>query len=140
MKRFLLAVVLLSLIIPVFSQPEGETAESLFYDADDWYTEDEEYQEAAYLYKQVLNMEPDNANVKFLMGMCYNNIKGMEAEAIPYFKEATKDITLKYKAEQIFCETSPASQLVLPCRGIQENQPAGFSPDCSGVFQQSEKL
>jgi tetratricopeptide (TPR) repeat protein len=101
-KRFIPAIILLSITglhLPAQqeAQQEGESAETLFYEADYWYTEEEEYNEAAILFKQILNLEPDNANVKFLLGMCYNNIKGSEYEAIPYFKEATKDITLKYK-------------------------------------------
>ncbi len=107
MKRFFLAVVLLSIIIPLFSQPEGESAESLFYDAYYWYADEEDFQEAAYLFKQVLNLEPDNANVKFLLGMCYNNIKGMEEQAIPYFTEATQNITLKYKENKYSMKQAP---------------------------------
>lgn len=98
MKRYLSAVTLLLLSsLPLLSQQGGETAEFLFYEADFWYTEEEDFLEAAYLYKRVLDKEPDNANVKFLLGMCYNNIQGMEEQAIPYFREATQDITLKYK-------------------------------------------
>ena len=76
---------------------QEQTAEDLFIDADFFYTEDGAYEEAAYLYRQALKLDPDNANMKYLLGMCYINILGQEQEAIPYFLEATKDITLKYK-------------------------------------------
>jgi len=108
MKRFLPAVILLCLLSPkLLAQVQGESAETLFYDADYWYTDEEDYTEAAYLFKQVLRMEPENANVKFLLGMCYLNIRGSEAEAIPYFKEATQDITLKYKEHRFSMKQAP---------------------------------
>jgi hypothetical protein len=108
MKKIFSAVILLSLAsMPVLSQQSEETAESMFYDADFWYTEEEDYLEAAYLYKQVLNLEPDNANVKFLLGMCYANVKGSEEAAIPYFKAATENITLKYKEAKFSIKKAP---------------------------------
>jgi hypothetical protein len=107
MKRYLPAAILICLITqPLFAQEE-ESAEYLFYEADFWYTQEENYEEAAYLYKRVLNMEPGNANVKYLLGMCYNNIRGMEQEAIPYFQEATRDITLKYKDSKYSIKQAP---------------------------------
>jgi hypothetical protein len=108
MNRFLPAALLFfTVILPLFSQEEKETAEYLFYEADYWYTEEEDYEEAAYLFKRVLSMEPENANVKFLLGMCYDNIRGMEEQAIPYLKEATRDITLKYKDSKYSIKQAP---------------------------------
>jgi hypothetical protein len=107
MKRYLPAAVLICLIAQSLFAQEEETAEYLFYEADFWYTEEENFEEAAYLYKRVLSMEPDNANVKYLLGMCYNNIRGMEQEAIPYFQEATRDITLKYRDSKYSVKQAP---------------------------------
>ena len=108
MKRLLPAAILICLTsLPLFSQVEEETAEFLFYEADFWYTEEEDFMEASYLYKRALNLEPDNANVKFLLGMCYNNIQGMEEQAIPLLQEATQDITLKYKDSKYSIKQAP---------------------------------
>jgi len=93
--------------LPLYSQAEEQTAEFLFYEADYWYTEEEDFLEASFLFKQVLSMEPENANVKYLLGMCYNNIHGMAEEAIPFFQEATRDITLKYKASKYLIKQAP---------------------------------
>lgn len=106
MKRFLPAAILIFLFcVPFFAQ-EGESAETIFYDADFWYTE-EDYAEAAYWFKQVLRQEPENANVKFLLGMCYNNIRGEELKAIPLLQEATENITLKYKPGRFSVKKAP---------------------------------
>lgn len=108
MKKHI-AVLLLacSVSLTLFSQPGNESAEFLFYEADYWYVEEEDFLEASFLYKRVLAMEPENANVKYLLGMCYNNIHGMEEQAIPYFKEATQDITLKYKDSKYQIKKAP---------------------------------
>ncbi len=104
-----IAVLLLacSVSLPLFSQSGEQTAEFLFYEADYWQIEEEDFLEASFLYKRVLAMEPENANVMFLLGMCYNNIHGMEEEAIPYFKEATQNITLKYKDSKYHIKKAP---------------------------------
>jgi len=108
MKRTIPAFVLMILFqLPLLSQFEEETPESMFYDAESWYTDEEEYEEAAYLYRRILREEPDNANVKYLLGMCYLNIRGSEFEAIPWFREATEDITLKYKPVRYSVKEAP---------------------------------
>lgn len=85
----------------------AQTAESIFYDAYYFYDEEEDFQEAAYLFKEVLKKEPGNANVKFLLGMCYNNIEGSEQEGIPYLKEATEYTSLKYKTKKYSEKQAP---------------------------------
>ena len=81
------------LAIPLLAQSTEDT----FYDALYFYEEEKDFQEARYLYYEVLSKEPNNANVKYLIGMCYNNIQGEEHKGIPYFIEATHSITSKYK-------------------------------------------
>jgi cell fate (sporulation/competence/biofilm development) regulator YlbF (YheA/YmcA/DUF963 family) len=99
MKR-LFPAILLACIALMSSFAQDESAEELFYDADFFYTQEEDYEEAAYLYRQLLAKEPDNAHVQFLLGMCYLKILGQEYQAIPYFQEATKDISIKFKANR----------------------------------------
>jgi len=86
---------------------QDESAEELFYDADFFYTQEEDYEEAAYLFRQLLQKEPDNAHVKFLLGMCYLNILGQEQQAIPCFLEATENISLRFKANRYSEKNAP---------------------------------
>jgi len=85
----------------------AQTAEENFYDAIYFYEEEEDYQEAQFLFKVVLRDEPRNANVKYWLGMCYNNIQGEEHLGIPYLTEATQSITLKYKKERYSEKRAP---------------------------------
>lgn len=104
MKR-LLSLLILSCLI---SWPlPAQTAESNFYDALYFYEEQEDYQEASYLFREVLKKEPNNANVEFLLGMCYNNIQGEEQKGISYFKQATQYTSLKYKGHKYSEKRSP---------------------------------
>jgi len=106
MKRlFPLAILICCIFLPVSSQ--DQSAEELFYDAVFFYEEEEDFQEAEYLFRQILKEEPDNDHVKFLLGMCYNNILGQEHKGIPYFKEATENINLKYKANRFTEKKAP---------------------------------
>ena len=82
MKRQLSLSILLCLFAAsVFAQ----TAEEDFYDALFFYEQEEDYQEALFLFKKILRDEPGNANAKYYIGMCYNNIRGEEHQGIPYF-------------------------------------------------------
>ncbi len=108
MRKNITALLLLFAVsLPLMSQAEEQTAEFLFYEADYWYIEEEDFLEASFLFKQVLSKEPENANVKYLLGRCYNNIHGMSEEAIPYFQEAIQDISLKYKASKYQVKQAP---------------------------------
>ncbi|RLD93463.1 MAG: hypothetical protein DRJ13_15645 [Bacteroidetes bacterium] len=91
------------LAIPLLAQSTEDT----FYDALYFYEEEEDFQEARYLYYEVLSKEPNNANVKYLIGMCYNNIQGEEHKGIPYFIEATHSITSKYKKNKYTEKRAP---------------------------------
>ena len=104
MKRLLSLFALQCLIaVSLFAQK----AEENFYDALFFYEEEEDYQEAAYLFYEILSLEPYNANVKYWLGMCYNQIRGEEHKGIPYFLEATQNITLKYKKERYTEKQAP---------------------------------
>ncbi len=106
MKRLLpVAVLIFCTYLPLASQVRS--AEELFYEAVFFYEEEVDYEEAEYVFKQVLTLEPDNANVKYWLGMCYNNILGQENVGIPYFREATENINLKYKANRYTEKKAP---------------------------------
>ena len=106
MKKILPVTVLIScLFLPVLSQEQS--AEELFYDGLFFYQDEQDYPEAAYIFRQLLEREPDNSNAKFLLGMCYNNIRGQEEMGIPYFREAVQDISLRYKTNRYSEKKAP---------------------------------
>ncbi len=57
----------------------------------------EDYEAALKNYDRLLEMEPGNRNVQYLIGLCYQNIPGKKHESIPYFEAAIQSMTKKYK-------------------------------------------
>jgi hypothetical protein len=104
MKRLLsLSILFCALAAPLVAQ----TAEDNFYDAIYFYEEEEDFQEAQFLFRMILRDHPNNANIKYWIGMCYNNIRGEEHKGIPYFIEATQSISLKYKKNRYSEKRAP---------------------------------
>lgn len=99
MNRLLSLSLLLCLICLPLSAQEP-SAESFFYDGLFFFQEEEDFQEAQYLFRELLKKEPNNAHAKYMLGMCYNNIEGQEEKGIVFFKEATENISLKFKADR----------------------------------------
>ena len=99
MKKILIIFVLIGLLLPqLFSQ--AQSIEELFDDAEFFFTT-EEYEEALYLFLQLVKRDPENANFNFRTGMTYLNIPGEEVKAIPYLEKATADLSLNYKAKNL---------------------------------------
>ena len=99
MKRLLSLSILFCLAL-LQLHAQQLSAETNFYDAIYFYEEEEDFEEAAYLFRQVLEREPRNANAMFWLGMCYNKIEGQEQQGIPLLKQATQNIHLRYKANR----------------------------------------
>lgn len=57
----------------------------------------EDYETALKTYEKLLDMEPGNHNIQYLIGLCYQNIPGKKHESIPYFEAAIQSMTKKYK-------------------------------------------
>ena len=106
MKRLLSLSILFCLAL-LQLHAQQLSAETNFYDAIYFYEEEEDFEEAAYLFRQVLEREPRNANAMFWLGMCYNKIEGQEQQGIPLLKQATQNIHLRYKANRYTEKRAP---------------------------------
>jgi TolA-binding protein len=71
MKRLLSLPILYCL---AFLSLSAQSAETNFYDGIYFYEEEEDYEEARFLFSEVLKKEPRNANAMYWLGMCYNHI------------------------------------------------------------------
>jgi len=87
---------LLILIIFSGAAPAQSTKElkEIFSQAESYYLY-EEYDLANQLY--ILLETPDNLNIKYKIGVCYLNIPGEKAAAIPYLEEAVKSASYDSK-------------------------------------------
>ena len=71
------------------------------------YFQAEDYKEALFYFLQLEQKGNINANIKYKIGVCYLNLPGDEAKSIPYFEEAIKHISLKYKTNSIEEKQAP---------------------------------
>jgi len=92
----LISGLLAGLLFPVSTFSQDETPEELFEDGDFFFAR-EEYEEAAYLYRQLVNAEPENHNAHYKLGMAYLNIEAQESYSIEHFLKATENTSLKYR-------------------------------------------
>lgn len=62
----------------------------------DYYMMMEEYDRALKLYLNVLESEPQNADIKYKIGICYLNSESEKKTAIEYLEEAAQQVSEKY--------------------------------------------
>ncbi len=90
-------ILLIGLLFCVqFVYAQEESAEEAFEDGDYFFAR-EDYDEAVYLYSQVLRSEPENHNAHFKLGMALLNIDGEAVKAIDHLLKATENTVVKYR-------------------------------------------
>lgn len=79
-----------------------------FEDAEYFYAR-QDYEEAAYYYRQLTSQFPENANYSFKLGECYLNMTGNEVLAIPYLEQAVQYTVerKKYKGKDFEEDRAP---------------------------------
>ncbi len=95
--RYIFAFALWNILLPVSAQVQDNALLKEYFDDAEYFFYREEYSEAVYYYKKLLEAFPDNANYNFKAGECYLNIPGEEPKAIPYLEKAVKSVVEKKK-------------------------------------------
>lgn len=95
-----------------FGQSQEEKKQGLFNDAE-YFFWSEEYKEAIYYYKQLLELDPNNANIHYKIGEAFLNIPGEEPSGIPYFEKAKENLCKKkeYKRKSFSERRAPLHAL-----------------------------
>lgn len=101
MKLFFLTIyfVVLTISFPLQAQKSAKLKD-IYQDAE-FFFERKDYKEAITFYLQLIDNGFVSANIRFKIGECYLNIPGEETRSIPYFEEASKHITTKYKPQEL---------------------------------------
>jgi tetratricopeptide (TPR) repeat protein len=103
MKKALVILVLSGLFLSGHGQTLPKN-DPLKLDAD-YYLMDKDFKKALNNYLTVLKTEPDNADVKYKIGICYLNSENEKAKSIPYLQEASLKVSKKYNSSS-FKETN----------------------------------
>ncbi len=106
-------LLLLVLIYPAnLLHAQKDEARLDFYDGE-FFLSDEAYEDALLSFKKVYDAGyQDNANLNYRMGVCYLNLEGQKAQAIPYLQKAITNISESYK-EGNFKEVAAAPDAYL---------------------------
>lgn len=95
MKRTI--IIFLAFLIITFANAQGtQDPKEIFLDAE-YFMLYEEYVDALPGYLQLYDINPDNANINYRIGICYLNITGQKAKSIVYLEFASKFTSLDYR-------------------------------------------
>lgn len=95
MKCWVILILISFISIQVNSQIDNTPEEYL--DDGFFFFLAEDYPEALFNFLQLKETDLYNDNIKYKIGICYLNIQGEEPNGIPYFEEASKNTTLRYR-------------------------------------------
>lgn len=76
------------------SNAQSEDKSDLFSEGEYFFNR-EDFSEAAYYFKMLVQGEPDNSHYNYRLGECFMNTRGKEALAVPYFEKAVKNTVEK---------------------------------------------
>lgn len=76
---------------------EQDKAPQTYFEDGQYFLASSNYQEALYNFKQILQKGHANANINYLIGLCYNEIDGQKLKALPYLKKAQSNISREYQ-------------------------------------------
>lgn len=103
MRKIVLLVSFLLFSVNIFGQ-ENVNLKETFMDAE-YYILYEDFREALPLYQKLYNNGINNAYINYRIGQCYLQIPGQKKKSIPYLKQASQNISPKFK-EGSFKETA----------------------------------
>ncbi len=79
----------------------------------DYYVMMQEYDRALKLYLNILESEPENASIKYKIGICYLNSENEKEAAIQYLEEASQKVSEKYNPNSFKEMNAPVDALFL---------------------------
>ena len=93
---FLLFLVACTAFPPVYSQEEDSKTKDMFLEAESFFLF-EEYKDALPLYQRILQVDPENFNINYKIGICYLNDIYQKHKSIQYLEKAVKGTSPAYK-------------------------------------------
>jgi len=109
MKQSLLSVIIFLFLFPtttVAQKLDKEAIRTNFMEGESWLLF-EEYADALPYYLTLLETHPNNDNYNYRVGICYLNIPGEKAKAIPYLEKAIRNIDPKYREGSLNEDQAP---------------------------------
>lgn len=94
--RFLRCLLLFVLVSSaIMAQTDSDRLQSVRLEAE-YYFFNGDYEMAMKLYKDILKEDPENCNVNYKIGVCYQRLPFEAGRSINYLKKAVKEVTVDY--------------------------------------------
>ncbi len=113
-------IVLLSANFLKAIPPTDKNYKKIFTKAEEYFV-NENYPAGLILYLRLDSIQKANANINFKIGMCYLNSATYKTKSIPYFEEAVKSTSAKFKELSIKETNSPLSTYFYLAKAYQLN-------------------
>ncbi len=109
--------------------------DQLKFDAD-YYLMEKDFDKAGKNYLTVLKSEPENADMKYKLGICYLNSENEKAKAIPYLEEAVQKVSEKYNPNSFKETNAPVDAWFLLGSAYRVNNELDKAIDAYGRYQE----
>ncbi|MBL7111693.1 MAG: OmpA family protein, partial [Bacteroidales bacterium] len=108
------------LFLPLNGQIDQKEFKKTFLEAEYFFMTDE-FEEAVFIYLELLKTDPTNYNLSFLIGACYLSLYGKKDLAIPYLEEAVQNIVAGYREGSYKERNAPREALFALARAYHIN-------------------
>ncbi|MCQ2607930.1 MAG: hypothetical protein MJ197_04505 [Bacteroidales bacterium] len=120
-KKIYIISVMVMLSFTAFSQTQEDKLQSVRLDAE-YYFFNADYEKALKLFKDILKDDPDNCNVNYKIGVCYQRMPFEAGRSISYLKKAVKEVTADYIEGSVSERKAPISAWYALARGYHTNK------------------
>lgn len=131
-KFYLSILVAICLSLSVFSQTNDDKIQSMRLEAE-YFFFNGDYEKALEIYKNILKEDPDNCNVNYKIGMCYQRMPFEAGRSINYLKKAVKEVTADYIEGSASERKAPITAWYALARGYHTNK---FYEEGVAAYQQ----
>ncbi|MCQ2960586.1 MAG: hypothetical protein MJ198_10450 [Bacteroidales bacterium] len=133
MSKFIRAFLLLLLVtLSGVAQNIDDKLQSMRLDAE-YYFFNGDYEQALKIYKDILQLDPDNCNVNYKIGVCYQRMPFEAGRSINYLKKAVKEVTNDYIEGSASERKAPIMAWYALARGYHTNK---FYEEGVAAYQQ----
>ena len=133
MYKFICSVfIVLFSSLSVFSQTQEDKLQSMRLEAE-YFFFNGDYEKALQIYKDVLREDPENCNVNYKIGVCYQRMPFEAGRSINYLKKAVKEVTNDYIEGSASERKAPIAAWYYLARGYHTNK---FYDEGVAAYQQ----
>lgn len=134
-RQFLfVSICLVSILSRAFGQGEGKLKD-LFVEAESYFLF-EEFKDALPLYQKILQMDPENFNINYKIGICYLNDIYQVQKSIPYLEKAVQGISPECKTNSYKEKRSPPESFYYLGNAYRANNKLKEAIEAFGEFKQ----